>query len=266
MRILIIKTGALGDVLRSSFIAQALKDKYRKYRPDVYWITDKKAMPLFNNNVYVDKVFLKENKYLLQNTVFNLIVNLEEDEENAKFASSFENSKKIGFLFKNNKIVPSESAKEWFNMSILGKKPNNDILKRKNKKTHRQILGEMLGINWRKYDPFLRLDNYQRKLSEDFLRRYNLSRSDLIIGINSGSADRWPKALPIAKTVKLIDSLNKKYPEAKIILFGGPNEVERNREIMKKAKARVIDTGCGNDLIEFPALISICSILITTDS
>jgi len=30
MKILIIKTGALGDVLRTSFLAQALKDKYKK--------------------------------------------------------------------------------------------------------------------------------------------------------------------------------------------------------------------------------------------
>ena len=33
MNILVIKIGALGDVARSSFIAQALKDKYRLEKP-----------------------------------------------------------------------------------------------------------------------------------------------------------------------------------------------------------------------------------------
>ena len=35
MKILIIKTGALGDVLRTSFLAQALKDKYKKINPEI---------------------------------------------------------------------------------------------------------------------------------------------------------------------------------------------------------------------------------------
>jgi ADP-heptose:LPS heptosyltransferase len=35
MKILIIKTGALGDVVRTSFIAQALKEKYKKLNPDL---------------------------------------------------------------------------------------------------------------------------------------------------------------------------------------------------------------------------------------
>ena len=54
--------------------------------------------------------------------------------------------------------------------------------------------------------------------------------------------------------------------KAKILLFGGPNEIGRNREIARLSKAHVIDTGCGNDLVEFPSLISVCGLFITTDS
>jgi len=33
------------------------------------------------------------------------------------------------------------------------------------------------------------------------LNNKNLSKSDLIIGINTGAADRWPKELSIKKTI-----------------------------------------------------------------
>jgi len=265
MQILIIKTGALGDVLRSSFIAQGLKDKFKNKDVSITWITSKPAFPLLAKNPYVNRIILKENKNFLLREKFELVINLEEDEDNCKFIMELNAKHRIGFLYNGSKIYPSKTAEEWFAMSALGNKPENDILKRKNKKTHRQILGEIVGVNWKKFEPFLRLSREQRILASNFLRRHNLARTDLIVGINTGSADRWPKALPIKKTAKLIDILHKRY-NAKILLFGGPNEIERNRQIHAFSSSQIIDTGCGNDLYEFPALVSICSIFVSSDS
>ncbi len=266
MNILIIKTGALGDVVRTTFIAQALKNKYQNHNPKIFWITAENAMPLFINNIYVDKIIPEKNKRETRNINFDIVINLEESEELCRFASSLNYKKIIGFLFENNKIVPSPTAREWFDMSILGKKPQNDILKKKNKKTHRQIMSEIIGLKeYKKNEPFLRLTNNQRKIAENFLRRHNLSRTDLIIGINTGAADIWPKALSIKKSVELIDKIYKKF-KANILLFGGPKEIERNKEIIRLSRSPVISTGSGNNLVEFPALISICNLFITTDS
>jgi len=266
MNILIIKTGALGDVVRTTFIAQALKGKYKKQNPKIFWITQKKAKPLFINNIYINEVINEENKSTLKKISFDIIINLEESKELCKFANALKHKKIIGFIYENNKIQSTPSAKEWFNMSAFGKKPQNDILKKKNKKSHRQIMSEIIEIkNYEKYEPFLRLTKKQREFTENFLKRHNLSRTDLIIGINTGAADRWPKQLSIKKTVQLIDKLYKKY-NAKILLFGGPDEIQRNNEIVKLSKTPLINTGCGNDLIEFPSLISVCSLFITSDS
>jgi len=172
----------------------------------------------------------------------------------------------LGYYYNNGKIVPSDSAKEWFDMSILGEIPKNDILKKQNKKTHRQILLDIIEVkNGEKYEVSLRLNFEQKQFSKNFSKRHNLSKDDLVIGINTGGADRWPKSLSIEKTVEMINNLYKKY-NSKIILFGGPNEVNRNNEILKLVKVPVISAGCGNDLVEFPALVSVCNVFITTDS
>lgn len=266
MNILIVKIGALGDVLRTSFIAQALKDRYKKSNPKITWLTSEKARLLFSNNPYVDNLI--SYKKDIPQTVFDLVINLEEDNENCKFVSNLNTKKIIGaFLNKKGEIDYSKDSAKWFDMSIISKlgKKEADNLKKKNEKTHKEILEEMLEILPEKYEPYLRLTKIQRNLADSFLRRHNLSRGDLIIGINSGSADRWPKELPIKKTAKLINSFGQKY-DAKIILFGGPNEKERNKEIQKYTKVPVIDTGSGNNLEEFPALISVCNLFITTDS
>ncbi len=265
MKILIIKIGALGDVVRTSFVAQALKDKYKQQAPEIYWITDEKAKSFFVNNSYVDHVLGARDKDQVKKLKFDLVINLEEDEENAKLATNLQAKEIRGFYYKEGQVLPTPTAKEWYDMSALGEKPKNNILKKKNKKTHRQIMSEIIGVDPKRYEPFLRLNEKQRSLAQDFLRRYRLSRDQLIIGVNTGAADRWPKALSIKKTVELINTLSKKL-NAKILLFGGQNEVERNKQILTLSKSPIIDTGSGNDLLEFPALVSVCNLFITSDS
>ncbi len=265
MNILIIKTGALGDVVRTSFIAQALKDKYKKQDPQIFWLTDEKAKPFFSNNPYIQKIGSLEQKQNLRKYSFDLIVNLEEDQELVKFVSSLDYKKFLGFIWKNKKVSPTQTTKEFFNMSLLGKKPQNDILKVKCKKTHRQLMGEIIEVDWKKYEPFLRLSNSQIELSNKFSKRYNLSKNEIVIGLVIGGADRWPKSLPINLSTKLIDLIYKKL-KCKIILFGGPNEIDRNKQIIAKSNSPVIDAGTGNNLTDFPALLNVCNYVIATDT
>ncbi len=78
MNILIIKTGARGDVVRSSFLAQALRNKYQKKNPKIFWLTNRNVGKLFQNNPYVDYVVLSENKEKLRPLYFDIVINLEE--------------------------------------------------------------------------------------------------------------------------------------------------------------------------------------------
>ncbi|MEK6817748.1 MAG: glycosyltransferase, partial [Nanoarchaeota archaeon] len=263
-----IKKEALGDVLRTSFIAQALKEKYKDKNPKIFWITSKSASKLFINNPYINNLIISEEQNKIKDFSFDLLINLEESEEDCRFASSLKAKKIIGaFLNKNNKVDYTKESSYWFDMSRISRfgKEKADFLKRKNKKTHRQIMSEIIELNWKKYEPFLRLTNQQREIAQEFSKKYHLSKSDLIIGFNTGTGDKWPKELPVKKTVQFIDEIYKKY-KAKILLFGGPSEIKRNKEILKLVKSPIIDTGCGNNLVEFPALISVCNLVITTDS
>ena len=55
MKILIIKLGAIGDVVHSTVIAQAIKEKYPDY--EIHFLTMDFIAPLISNNRFLSKVF-----------------------------------------------------------------------------------------------------------------------------------------------------------------------------------------------------------------
>ena len=60
--------------------------------------------------------------------------------------------------------------------------------------------------------------------------------------------------------------MNNQIKHVKILLFGGPEEKERNEKIKKLLKTNIIDAGCNNSLMEFASLINLCKVLVTSDS
>ena len=266
MKILIIKLGAIGDVLRTTSILPALKQKYPNSK--IYWFTKKESYYLLDSNKSIDNIIIYSQKNIdnLKNSFFDIVINLDEDFEACSLATNIKKNTLLGFYLKDNKITPTKGAKEWFDMSSLGKKPQNDRLKKANKKTYQQLMCQIIDINPK--DTYMKLDlrKEQKIFAKNFKRRYNIEDSDTVIGINTGSGDRWPsKQYNVKNTALLTEQIYKRF-KAKIILFGGKNEIQRNNEIIAKASVPIINAGCGNDLLEFPALISLCHVFITSDS
>ena len=87
-----------------------------------------------------------------------------------------------------------------------------------------------------------------------------------IIGLNTAAGPRWRlKSLSPEKTAELADLLANRY-HAQLLLFGGPDETERNNSIIELSKVTIINSGGSNSLRQFAALIRLCDILITSDS
>jgi len=267
--ILIIKQGALGDVLRTTCILTGIKRKYPNSK--VAWFTKKEALDLIKTNPYISRILLYSEKSILElkKQKFDIVLNYDEDYEACSLASYFMNkgSSIYGYYVSSeNKIVPTNSARYYFDMSLLGEKPKNDILKKKNTKTYPEIIYEIAEIPYKKDPPILKLTERHGQFAKDFLRRYNLKKADFIVGINTGAGSRWPlKSLPIEKTVDIIRKIHDEL-NAKIILLGGPDQIERNNKIAAEAQVPLINAGCGNYIFELASIISICNTVITSDS
>ncbi len=295
MEILIIKLGAIGDVIRTTSILPGLKEKYKNC--SIGWVTKKESYYILKNNKLIDNMYLiseinREKNSLNKNFFlkeYDLIINLDDDYEASELISKLNYKKVIGAYLANNnylannQLVYTKDSSLWFDMgliSIFGKQ-KADVLKAKNKRTYQEIMYKILGLEYRKQEPILMLNEEELNFGKKFSQKNDIKLSNLVIGINTGAGGRWQdKKLSIEKTAELINKLGKfhnmnKIDYIKLILFGGPEERERNKKIIQLVKTNkvigkvidnIIDAGCDNSLMEFASLVNLCNILVTSDS
>ncbi len=262
--ILIIKIGAVGDVLRTTSILHGIKETW----PDseIYWVTAASAVDILKGNKLIDKIFLYEDNLIneLNKMEFLLVINLDEDINASKLASSVK-GEKVGFLFKESKVVPTKTAETWYNMGVLGAAPTNDILKRANRKTYQQHMFDIIGINPSDREYIFNLSHDYRRFGEIVAEKNGIKPGDFVIGLNTGAGERWRlKRLPEEETIQVAAKLLNKF-NSKVILLGGPEEKERNARILDSVPG-LIDGGCDNSLLEFAGIINQCDVVICSDS
>ena len=262
-QILIIKLGAIGDVLRTTSILKPLKNKCSPC--SITWVTKKESFDLLENNSFIDKLVEINDKSLLKKKYY-LVISLDDDYEACELASKLKKDVLVGsFLDDNNNKTYTKLSALWFDMGLLGG-PDRDDLKKANKRTHQGILFQILGLKYNDEGPILNLTKKDIEFKRRFAKKHGIKKGDLVIGINTGAGERWElKRLSEEKTIDLINRLNKE-TKAKLILLGGPEETERNKRILNKIKNKIIDGGCNNSLMEFAAIINLCDLIITSDS
>ena len=273
MRVLIIKLGAIGDVIRTTAILHGLKEKYKNCAVD--WITKKDSYGILKNNNFIDRIFLIDNntKNKIKGNEYDLVISLDDENGACKLASETAHKKIIGAYLDNEKRRYTENSSLWFDMGLISKfgKKKADELKAKNKKTYQAIMYKILDLKYNKQEPTLKLNEDELRFGEEFAKKNDINEKDLVIGINTGAGGRWrEKKLSVQETAELIDKINKEMKandkDIKLLLFGGPEEKERNGKIKNSIKTQIIDAGCDNSLMEFASLVNLCKILVTSDS
>lgn len=176
-KILIIKLGALGDVLRTTPLLRILKG-------EITWVTKKNAIPFFKNNSYVHHLvdirhssFLKKNRY-------DLVVSLDEEPEACHLSSNVTKSELIGTYENNGRIEYTDSSAEWFDMSLISRlgKKKADQKKWVNRKSYQEILFAMLGKKF-KGEEYI--------LDPQYLKTNSTRSDEKPIGLEMRSGERW---------------------------------------------------------------------------
>jgi heptosyltransferase-2 len=140
--ILIVKTGAAGDVLRTTFILEDLSKKYK-----VYWLTDPLCVDLIDTSL----VKIHTDVFSLKNIFFEKIYLLEED---IKLLLSIQNylSYKyiVGCYVENNKVLYHAPDTEWLDMSLVSKFgiENANKFKLSNTKTFQELIAPIFDLQF----------------------------------------------------------------------------------------------------------------------
>ncbi len=174
-RILIIKIGALGDVLRTTPLLAALEGK-------VTWVTSEMAAPLLIGNPYIDRLYCMERSHdSLFDARFDLVLNLEDDLAAATLASKIRTRDLIGAYRDGDRVAYTESASGWFDMSLISRfgKDKADQLKMNNRRTYQDFVFSMLGLRFE---------------AEEYLLNMPLKKLPIpnLVGLEARAGAVWP--------------------------------------------------------------------------
>lgn len=222
-RILIIKLGAMGDVLRTAAILRQLSG----HGAEITWITKPNATGLLENGL-VDRIVPYGSAEMLPIIMwedFDVVYSLDNDYEGAVLGSMAEAPDHFGYgVNENGKIVPFNAAAEaWLNVSI------NDELKKTNKRTYQSVLFEICDLDFdEKRDTIPVLSELNSPYATALLNA--CPKGAPVTAVMVGAGPRWPeKSLSMAKLKELLADLHKRGDS--ILLISGPEEAQRMAEV-----------------------------------
>ncbi len=262
--ILLINLDALGDVLVTTAILPALKRKYPV--STVRWLTKSYAIPLLENNPFLDEVLAwnGDNRLILQQMQFDLALNADKNRNSSAFIQTLQAARKMGFgLNAFGAIVPLTAEADYnYRMGI------DDRLKfYDNTRTGQEILAETFGLDYKRDEYVLELTAEEKKASITFRRNLGIADKELVLGFNTGCSVRFPnKKLTVQQHVNLIYRLHATFPEVKMILLGGPEDTLRNREIKQKVGELVLETPTNEGLRRGILYENMADVVVTGDS
>ncbi len=243
-KILIIKLGAMGDVIRTTPLITRYKSLYPNAK--FTWIT---LFPdiLPKGEIHeIYKLGIEASLYVT-NTDWDIAINLDKEKEASALLKMVNAKEKYGYILKDGVSQPvNELAQHKFDTGLF------DDVSKANTKNYCTEIFELCGMEYAG-EPYL-LDNHADKGFQ-----WNLPPNKKIIGLNTGCGDRWTTRLwSIEKWVELAKLIQDAgyYP----LLLGGSQEHERNLEIQSGSGADYF----GNfPLNQFINLIDHCDAVVT---
>ena len=248
-KILFIKLGAIGDVIRTTPLIEKYKNEYGDCH--FSWITHS---PQVVPKDEVDLIY-KWNEYsvsLLANQEFDIAINLDKDQEACMLLSHVNAKDKFGFIWQDGHInIATEKAENKLITGLF------DHISKKNRKNYLEEIFEICHFEFNKEEYMI---NLNEDLSNQWKEKFKiLAGGKTIIGLNTGCGLRWKTRLwPKDYWVELIKGLEKQGYFC--LLMGGPDEDETNRYYQSKTGATYLGTF---SLEEFIAITNNTDIIVT---
>lgn len=269
MRILIVKTHAIGDLLLVTPSISAVRSIYPSASISV--LTGKWSAPVLYNNPNIDEIITIDDSILFGRK-WGKIMDFINELRKKKFdlAFIFQPSMKIRFL------IYSTSIKKRIGLAFKGNNLflTDPVLWEPNKS--RYIVENYLDLVKKvKDDHFdvkvdLYLTNDEKEAANSFLDKKGIIKKEKLIGIAPGGGKNPRDHVPMKvwdknKYVDVIKKIIEKFDHT-ILLFGSAMDKDICNYIKEKTSDRVIDTSGEIDLRMLMALIDKCELLLTNDS
>lgn len=262
MRILIIKLGALGDVVRTASLLPTLKRTYPESH--ITWATKPNGVRILSGHPLIDQLVTFDTAGVLALTGqrFDLVLSCDKEPGPAALCNAIDCNDKRGIsLSRWGTVGPANSECEpYFKLGL------DDELKFKhNMLSYPELIHTALGLKYTADRYRLYCDPTAKARALRMFQPWRNAADGPVIGMNTGSGSSFAnKALRSSRWVEVgRELINIGYT---VVLLGGPDELEDNAWIVDHLGWGIYSAGCDNSEQEFVAVVDQCDVVITGDT
>jgi heptosyltransferase II len=282
--VVVLKTGALGDVLRTTSILPGLARSLPEAK--IVWVTAPEAVDLVRTHPSIHRVvaadparddFAARALEQLRDESFARILSFDDEPSVCRLARALCGERLpdpvLSGAYEDDEGVLryTSDTSLWFDMGLLSEHgiERADELKRANRRSHGAILAAMLGVEPDR--PRLVLDAAaEARVATWWDERRLGDEGRKWVGLNTGAGGRWAsKRLPVDRTAHLARAIAGAYGgRVGFVLLGGSAEAERNGRLGTELgdDVRWVDGGTDRGVQEFAALVDRLDVLVSSDS
>jgi heptosyltransferase-2 len=241
--ILIIKLGAIGDVIRTTPLLYRLKREFPQAK--IWWLT--RTPEIIPNLVDVILPFKLESIMTITETPFSIAYNFDKDKEACALLNKVNAKKKYGFDFVDGVCHPYNQAAHHKFMTGLF-----DDINKSNTKSYLEEMFEIAGYKFEGEEYILPFEEWNNP-------KWRFSKGKKVVGLNTGCGGRWTSRLwPEEYWIKLAKELKKAGYE--VVLLGGEQEDAKNKKLAKVSGAKYFGHYPLNGFIN---LVNHCDLVVT---
>ncbi|HXT00684.1 MAG TPA: glycosyltransferase family 9 protein [Elusimicrobiota bacterium] len=267
MRILIVKLGALGDVLRTTGLLPALLARHPGAR--ICWAASEAALPLLQG-LPVEAMTLERAG--AQERSFDLVLSMEEDPRAARLARRLCRGELVGVTEEDGRLGYTESSRAYYDMSLLrpesrGGRAAADAAKAANRRGYIDLWCGVLGLTAAApARPLLALGADELAAGREAAAELLRGGRRPLIGLAPFAAGRW-KAKSLSPSASARAARELAGLGGTVAVFSAPEQGAARRAAAAGASRKnVVDAGDARGLRAYAALLAACDAVVCVDT
>ena len=261
-RILVIKLGALGDVIRTAALLPGLKEAWPQSH--ITWVSRPSGVRMLANHPLLDRLLPFDAATLchLEHERFDLCLSLDKEPGPTALAMRVDAREKRGIgLSAYGTVYPlNPECAYYFRLGL-----DDELKFRHNRKSYPQLIYEAVGLPYHGQRYRLYPGAAERSRAARCWQRLQVDHAETVVGLNTGAGQVFAnKTWPAERFAALARQLVRR-PGWRVVLLGGPEERELNARLARDCRD-VLDSGCDHAELEFAALLERCAVLVTGDT
>jgi heptosyltransferase-2 len=261
-RILIIKLGALGDIVRTACLLPTLKRTYPQSH--ITWISKDNGVRILSGHPMIDRLVTFDSAGILSITqqTFDLVLSCDKDPGPIALCNAVSSPDKRGICMSQwGTSQPCGVASEpYFELGL-----DDDLKFNGNSLSYPELIHSALGLDYVREPYRLFCDEASTARARNMFEPWRNASGGPIVGINTGAGSVYANKAPNrSRWIELCRELVAR--GYGVVLLGGPNEADDHAAIVEQAGWGVFSSGCNNTEQQFVAIVDQCDLIVTGDT